>query len=159
MSGMETPMFRTIVVGTDGSERAARAVEQAAELARTLDATLHIVEAYKGIEDTVATAMASGAMVTSSPELGDVAKEEADTIGGGLEQLAASWRERGVDVQTHAISGSPAPVILETAIAVHADLIVVGNRGMTGAKRLLGSVPNTLAHRAECAVLIVRTDP
>src|SRR6185295_16231139 len=122
MSGMETPMFRTIVVGTDGSARAARAVEQAAELARTLDATLHVVQAYKGIEDTVATAMASGSMVTPSPELGDVAKEEADTVGGGLEQLAAHWRERGVDVETHAIPGSPAPVILETAAAVHADL-------------------------------------
>jgi nucleotide-binding universal stress UspA family protein len=56
------------------------------------------------------------------------------------------------------VSGSPAPVILETASAVGADLIVVGNRGMTGAKRILGSVPNTLAHHATCAVLIVRTE-
>jgi nucleotide-binding universal stress UspA family protein len=49
-------------------------------------------------------------------------------------------------------------VILETANALHADLIVVGNRGMTGAKRILGSVPNTLSHHASCAVLIVRTE-
>ncbi|HEY8215806.1 MAG TPA: universal stress protein [Acidimicrobiia bacterium] len=154
----DTPIFRTIVVGTDGSTRATRAVEQAADLARTLDATLHIVQAYKGVEETMATAMASGSMVTPSPELGDVAKEEAEAIGGGLEALAASLRERGVTVETHVVSGSPVPVILETANAVGADLIVVGNRGMAGAKRLLGSVPNTLAHRAGCAVLIVRTD-
>jgi nucleotide-binding universal stress UspA family protein len=152
------PMFRTIVVGTDGSARATRAVEQAADLARTLDATLHVVQAYKGVEETMATAMASGSMVTPSPELGDVAREEAQTVGGGLEDLAASLRERGVDVETHAVSGSPAPVILETANALDADLIVVGNRGMTGAKRILGSVPNTLSHHASCAVLIVRTE-
>jgi nucleotide-binding universal stress UspA family protein len=151
-------MFRTIVVGTDGSTRASRAVEQAAELAQTLDATLHIVRAYKGVEETMATAMASGAMVTPSPELGDVAKEEAEAVGSTLDSLAASVRERGVAVETHAVSGSPASVILATATAVGADLIVVGNRGMTGAKRILGSVPNTLAHHATCAVLIVRTE-
>jgi nucleotide-binding universal stress UspA family protein len=152
------PMFRTIVVGTDGSERATRAVEQAADLAQTLDATLHIVQAYKGVEETMATAMASGSMVTPSPELGAVAKEEAEAVGSTLEALAAGLRERGVTVETHVVSGSAAPVILETATAVGADLIVVGNRGMMGAKRLLGSVPNTLAHRATCAVLIVRTE-
>jgi nucleotide-binding universal stress UspA family protein len=151
-------MFRTIVVGTDGSARATRAVEQAADLAQTLAATLHVVRAYKGVEDTIATAMASGSMVTASPELGDVAKEEAEAVGGTLESLAAGLRERGVTVETHVVSGSPAPVILETATALGADLIVVGNRGMTGAKRVLGSVPNTLAHHATCAVLIVRTD-
>ena len=57
---MAEPMFRTILVGTDGSARATRAVEQAAEMAQTLDATLHIVRAYKGVEETMATAMASG---------------------------------------------------------------------------------------------------
>ena len=155
---MAEPMFRTIVVGTDGSARATRAVEQAADLAATLDATLHVVQAYKGVEETIATAMASGAMVTPSPELGDVAREEAEALGTTVESLAAGLRERGIAVETHVVSGSPAPVILETASAVGADLIVVGNRGMTGAKRILGSVPNTLAHHATCAVLIVRTE-
>ena len=49
------------------------------------------------------------------------------------------------------------PVLLDVATAFHADVIVIGNRGMTGAKRVLGSVPNTLSHHAECAVLIVPT--
>jgi nucleotide-binding universal stress UspA family protein len=97
-------------------------------------------------------------MVTPSPELGEVAKEEAEAVGSTLESLAASLRERGVSVESHAVSGSPATVILETAAALGADLIVVGNRGMTGATRILGSVPNTLAHRASCSVLIVRTE-
>jgi len=150
--------YTTIVVGTDGSERAMRAVEKAADLAKTLGATLHIVQAYKGVDDTVAAAMASGSMVVTSPELGDVAKEEADAIGGGLEAVADGLRGRGVAVETRAVPGSAANVILETAQALGAELIVVGNRGMTGAKRILGSVPNTLAHRAECAVLIVPTE-
>jgi nucleotide-binding universal stress UspA family protein len=151
-------MFQTIVVGTDGSARALRAVEKAAEIAQRFDATLHLVEAYKGVEQTMATAMASGSMVTTPPELDEVAHEEAGEVGNDLETQAADLRARGLRVETHAVSGSPAPAILETVEAVGADLIVVGNRGMTGAKRILGSVPNTLSHHAECAVLIVPTD-
>ena len=63
-----------------------------------------------------------------------------------------SIRADGVTVQAHAVSGSPASVLLDLAEDVGADVIVVGNRGMTGAKRILGSVPNTLAHHATCAV-------
>jgi nucleotide-binding universal stress UspA family protein len=150
-------MFTSIVVGSDGSERAAKAVAQAAELAKTVGATLYLVRAYKGVEQTMASAMAAGSMVTTMPELGDAAKEEASTITAALEQEAAPLRENGVTVDCRAEPGSPAPVLLETATAVKADLIVIGNRGMTGAKRILGSVPNTLAHHAECAVLIVQT--
>lgn len=151
-------MFETIVVGTDGSERAMRAVEKAADIAGRFDATLHIVRAYKGVEETMATAMASGSVVAATPELDDAAKEEASAIGAGLEALAAGARDRGVTVVTHAVAGGAATVILETAAAVGADLIVVGNRGMTGAKRILGSVPNTLSHHAGCSVLIVPTE-
>jgi len=115
------------------------------------------VQAYKGVEEAMASAMASG-MVTAPRDLDDVAQAEADTISETLETLASALRDRGVTVETHAATGSPASVILEQAAALGADLIVVGNRGMTGAKRILGSVPNTLAHHAECAVLIARTD-
>ena len=74
-----------------------------------------------------------------------------------MEQEATAIRESGVDVELHPHAGSPVPVLIEVAKAVNADVIVVGNRGMTGAKRILGSVPNTLSHHAECAVLIVPT--
>jgi nucleotide-binding universal stress UspA family protein len=100
---------------------------------------------------------AAEAMVGAA-DLDDVAREEARAAGSSLEALAAALRDRGITVETHAVPGSPSTVILETAAAVGADLIVVGNRGMTGAKRILGSVPNTLSHHAGCAVLIVRTD-
>ena len=61
-------------------------------------------------------------------------------------------------MQTHASAGSPAEALLEIAEAVGASTIVVGNRGMHGAKRVLGSIPNTVSHRARCNVLIVSTD-
>jgi nucleotide-binding universal stress UspA family protein len=56
------------------------------------------------------------------------------------------------------VSGSAADAILDTALAVDADLVVVGSQGMQGARRVLGSVPNSVAHGASCAVLIVKTD-
>ena len=66
-------------------------------------------------------------------------------------------RETKVRTQAHVLPGDPADVILQVAREVDADLIVVGNRGMHGARRVLGSVPNTLSHHAECSVLIVQT--
>jgi nucleotide-binding universal stress UspA family protein len=62
------------------------------------------------------------------------------------------------DVQTHASEGDPADAILDVAEEIKADLIVVGNKGMTGARRfLLGSVPNNVSHHAPCSVIIVKT--
>ena len=64
----------------------------------------------------------------------------------------------GVEVETFAREGDPADAILDVAEERDADLIVVGNKGMTGARRfLLGSVPNKVSHHAPCSVLIVRT--
>ncbi len=61
-------------------------------------------------------------------------------------------------MSTHAREGDPADAILEVAEQTDADLIVVGNKGMTGARRfLLGSVPNKISHHAPCSVYIVRT--
>jgi nucleotide-binding universal stress UspA family protein len=67
-------------------------------------------------------------------------------------------RDAGLDVETFAREGDPADAILDVAEERDADLIVVGNKGMTGARRfLLGSVPNKVSHHAPCSVLIVRT--
>jgi nucleotide-binding universal stress UspA family protein len=60
-------------------------------------------------------------------------------------------------VETHMVPRDPSDAICETARAVEADLIVVGNRGMKGMRRVLGSVPNSVAHHAPCDVLIVET--
>ena len=69
-----------------------------------------------------------------------------------------SRREAGVEVEIFARQGDPADAILDVAEETKADLIVVGNKGMTGARRfLLGSVPNKVSHHAPCSVLIIRT--
>ena len=76
----------------------------------------------------------------------------------GPEEAKALAEERGVPVEIFARRGDPADAILDVAEEQGADLIVVGNKGMTGAKRfLLGSVPNKISHHAPCSVLIIRT--
>ena len=75
-----------------------------------------------------------------------------------LSDAAEIAREAGVVVNTHAREGDPADAILDVAEALNAGLVIVGNKGMTGAKRfLLGSVPDKISHHAPCSVLIVRT--
>ena len=75
-----------------------------------------------------------------------------------LDKSAADAKKAKVDVVTHAREGDPADAILDVAEENGADLVMVGNKGMTGAKRfLLGSVPNKISHHAPCDVWIVRT--
>lgn len=150
-------MFKTIVVGTDGSDTAARAVRMAGELAAaTDDAVLHIVSVGKGVSRT-AVALAE----TSSTGLGVLGAEwEDDAVKGReevLKRAADSVARTGSRVETHARIGSPAEVLCEIAEQVRADLIVVGNRGMQGGRRVLGSVPNSVSHHAPCSLLIAET--
>ena len=75
-----------------------------------------------------------------------------------MREAATAAEAAGLQVRTFARQGDPADAILDVAEEQHADLIVVGNKGMTGAKRfLLGSVPNRVSHHAPCSVLIIRT--
>ena len=146
-------MFGRIVVGTDGSDTASEAVRRAIEIAKLSEAKLEIVSAYEPI---------SGERLRDeSAELpGDVQhtvnpREDVNLI---LENAAAEAKQADVDVITHPREGDPADAILDIAEENNADLLVVGNKGMTGAKRfLLGSVPNKISHHAPCDVLIVRT--
>jgi nucleotide-binding universal stress UspA family protein len=145
-------MSESIVVGTDGSDTAARAVDEAVRLAKALGAEIRIVSAYEPLR---------GAKIVGAPE--GAAKVWAplpDTlVNSTLEQAAAKVRTSGVRVETHAVEKDPADALLEVAAEVGASLIVVGSRGMHGAKRfVLGSVPNKVSHRAPCNVLIVSTD-
>jgi nucleotide-binding universal stress UspA family protein len=81
-----------------------------------------------------------------------------EDVDATLDRAAEAAVERGLDVETFARQGDPADAILDVAEEQRADLIVVGNKGMTGAKRfLLGSVPNKVSHHAPCSVLIIRT--
>jgi nucleotide-binding universal stress UspA family protein len=144
-------MFDTIVVGTDGKSRSRQAVETAAQLARTHSASLHLVHAFRS---TLQMAGAAG-----DPTLGLAATTDADVEAAARERVGelAKAVGDGLEVQTYCIGQQAAAAILSVADNVDADLIVVGNRGMAGARRVLGSVPNSVAHGARCAVLIVPT--
>jgi nucleotide-binding universal stress UspA family protein len=146
-------MFASIVVGTDGSETASEAVRQATELATSLGAALHVVSAYEPVPEGRLRLERQDAPAdlewTINPR---------EDVEATLKTAAEKIEEAGVKVQTFAREGDPADAILDVAEEQNADLIVVGNKGMTGAKRfLLGSVPNKVSHHAPCSVLIIRT--
>jgi nucleotide-binding universal stress UspA family protein len=146
-------LFERIVVGTDGSETAAEAVRQAIELAKLSGAKLDIVSAYEPIPQERLREEASEVPGDIAHAVGP--REDVNVV---LEGASGRAREAGVEVQTHPREGDPADAIIDVAEEVDADLIVVGNKGMTGAKRfLLGSVPNKISHHAPCGVYIVRT--
>lgn len=146
-------MFTRIVVGTDGSETAAQAVGQAIELAKAFGAQLSIVSAYSPASSRRVKGELSEAPTDVQYEIGP--REDVILI---LDAAAAEAKGAGIEVQTHPVEGDPADAILNVAEETKADLIVVGNKGMTGARRyLLGSVPNNVSHHAPCSVIIVRT--
>ena len=146
-------MYASIVVGTDGSDTARQAVRQAAELAARLGATLRIVSAY---EPVPAGRLREEAQ-QMPPDLEWTVNPRED-VDATLRDAAETARTSGVEAETYARQGDPADAILDVAEEQSADLIVVGNKGMTGARRfLLGSVPNRVSHHAPCSVLIIRT--
>jgi nucleotide-binding universal stress UspA family protein len=147
-------MFGSIVVGTDGSDTAKTAVRYSIDLARQLGARLQIVSAYEPVPDQ----RLRNERIEVPKDLQWMVNPRADVLQM-LEETEAEAREAGVgDVETFARQGDAADAILDVAEEQRSDLIVVGNKGMTGAKRfLLGSVPNKVSHHAPCSVLVVRT--
>lgn len=147
-------MFTSIVVGTDGSDTAKKAVGRAISLAAQIGARLEIVSAYEPVSEQ--RLREEKQQVPGDLQWMVTPREDVDAT---LEEAAEEARTTGVaEVRVHARQGDPADAILDVAEELDADLIVVGNKGMTGAKRfLLGSVPNKISHHAPCSVLIVRT--
>jgi nucleotide-binding universal stress UspA family protein len=146
-------VFNRIVVGTDGSDTAGEAVRQALGLAKLAGAQLSIVSAYQPVSKQRLQSEQEGAPVDVQHEIGP--REDVNLV---LDAAAASAKQEGVEVRTHPVEGDPAEAVLTVAEDTKADLIVVGNKGMTGARRfLLGSVPNNVSHHAPCSVMIVRT--
>jgi nucleotide-binding universal stress UspA family protein len=146
-------MFKSIVVGTDGSDTATQAVREAIDLATALGAKLELVSAYEPVP-----AQRLNEERRQAPEDLQWAINPREDVDATLEAAAAPAREAGVEVDLYARQGDPADAILDVAEELKADLIIVGNKGMTGAKRfLLGSVPNKVSHHAPCSVLIIRT--
>ena len=123
-------MYSRILVGTDGSATAARAVDRAVEVATVTGASLTVLSAGKGDSGL------------------KVAQQEADR-----------HRDSGVQIDARSSSKDPVSALIDTAEEGGYDLIVVGNKGMTGARRFIpiGAVPNKVIHHLPTAVLIVRT--
>ena len=146
-------MFKSIVVGTDGSETAGVAVQHAIDLARQVGATLQIVSAFEPVAEK-----------RLRSESRDVPKDaewmvhEREDVDATLSEAEEQAKGAGVTVETFARQGDPADAILDVAEEQGSDLIIVGNKGMRGTKRfLLGSVPNKVSHHAPSSVLIIRT--
>ena len=140
-------MFNSVVVGSDDSQTARQAVVAAANVAQVAGGKLHIVTAYdpKSVRRE---------HLPSELQLSTVT-HPADML---LNDLATIAKDRGLEVTVHAATGDPATAIVHIAEQENADLVVVGNKGMKGARRILGSVPNSVAHAAPCSVLIVDTE-
>jgi nucleotide-binding universal stress UspA family protein len=147
-------LFASIVVGTDGSDTATTAVRYAIDLARELGARLQIVSAYEPVSDQ----RLRNERVEVPKDLQWIVNPHEDVLAM-LDRARHDAQLAGVEeVETFARQGDAADAIVDVAEEQRSDLIVVGNRGMTGAKRfLLGSVPNRVSHHAPCSVLIVRT--
>jgi nucleotide-binding universal stress UspA family protein len=142
-------VFSNIVVGTDGSDTAAEAVALAVELAREGGAKLHLVV---GVPSSAGVSVPAGGANVSDPSGGGQRRNAAAAM---LENVAGGVK--GLETEIHIGNGDPAEVIVRYADEVGADLIVVGSRGMRGTRRILGSVPNSVAHKAGCNVLIAKT--
>jgi nucleotide-binding universal stress UspA family protein len=123
-------MFERILVGSDGSSTAAKAVDRAVEVARNTGASLTILTAAR---------LERGAVVVAA---------EARRHEGS-----------GVPIDTKVVDSDPVSALIEEARDGHFDLLVMGNKGMTGLSRFfrLGSVPNKVSHHLPCNLLIVKT--
>ena len=144
-------MSDSIVVGTDGSETAKQAVTEAVRLAQALEAPVHVVSAYQPMLAKVSGAPEGAAKVWQPLPDGEVERI--------LDQAVARVRLAGVEASAHAVRKDAAAALIDVADEVGASMIVVGSKGMHGARRLaLGNVPNKVSHHAHCSVLIVATD-
>ena len=129
-------MISTIAVGTDGSETAAEAVKQAAELATRFDAELVLLSAFKD-----GPAPATGGDDAQTREI--------------LARTEAALGEQGIECRTIVDEGDPADVLVRLAADCGADVLVIGNKGIQ--RRVLGSVPKTITHNADCSVFVIKT--
>ena len=136
----------TVAVGTDGSATAGRAVSEAAQIARRFEAKLVLLSAFKEGE-------------TPAPGDPDVelqwATNSAARVRSLLDRVEDRLRREGIECETRADEGNPADVLVRLATECGADLLVIGNKGMN--RRVLGSVPNAVTHKAGCSVLVVKT--
>jgi nucleotide-binding universal stress UspA family protein len=140
-------MISTVAVGTDGSATAEEAVKQAAELARRFGAKLVLLSAFPGSRGSPA-----GRGQDVELQWAVSSRARVKTILGRSEE---TLRQAGIECETRSDEGDPADVLVRLASECGADLLVIGNKGMK--RRVLGSVPNTVTHQADCTVMVVKT--
>ncbi|APE14578.1 universal stress protein [Mycolicibacterium pallens] len=143
--------YKTVVVGTDGSDSSLRAVDRAGYLASEPGSKVIVATAYfPANEDTRAA---------------DLLKDEGYKMAGNapIYAILREARDRAkaagaAEVEERAVVGAPVDALVDLAEEVSADLLIVGNVGLsTIAGRLLGSVPANVARRSKSDVLIVHT--
>jgi nucleotide-binding universal stress UspA family protein len=138
-------MITTVAVGTDGSETAGDALKMAAEIARRFDARIVLLSAFDE---------ARASRSPTDPE-GEWSYSPATVLRELLSRAEEDLRRDGLEARSMVEPGDPAEVLVRLAEECDADLLVVGNKGMK--RRVLGSVPNTVTHRAPCSVVVVKT--
>ncbi len=136
-------MISTVAVGTDGSETAREAVKQAADFARRFDAKLVLLSAFK---DGPPPPDADESQWSYSP---------ASQLREILARTEAEMNEQGIECTTAVDEGEPADVLVRLADECGADVLVIGNKGLQ--RRVLGSVPKSVAQNADCSVFVVKT--
>jgi nucleotide-binding universal stress UspA family protein len=136
------PSSESIIVGTDGTDTAERAVDRAGAIARALGSTVHVLSAYSDI---------------NTPWVGSGKQGDRTHAEQHVDRARKRLTKQGIESETHLTNQEPGRALVAMADEQHAQMIVVGNRGMTGVKRVLGSVPNYVSHHADCDVLIVGT--
>lgn len=157
--------YGTIVVGTDGSATAAKAVREAGRLAGVHGARLVVATAYAGHHVDAMSQLAGTPATAVSTRQAQAPAELAWTLTdrAQAEATASAGRRAAVEAgagEVHVLSdeGAPREVLLEAVRLHDADLVVVGSVGLRGARRLLGSVAEAVLHHAPCDVLVVETD-
>jgi nucleotide-binding universal stress UspA family protein len=143
-------MVKTVAVGTDGSGTAGKAVEFAIDLAKRYGARLVVISSYRPVPET--NVFKDQEQAPQEVQWAINPDQEVNDILANAESHAHA---AGLEVTTIATQGNPADVLIKHSAEQGADVLVVGNRGMQ--RRVLGSVPNTVAHKAACSVMIVKT--
>lgn len=123
------PRYSRVLVGSDGTDRAGRAVQRAIEVAKALGASVTILGVGRG-----------------------------EKLQSALERQREGLATDGVSIEVRVEDGNAAQVLIEVAEREGFDMLVLGNKGMSGMERLrLGAVPNKVSHHLPCSLLIVKT--
>jgi nucleotide-binding universal stress UspA family protein len=146
----EDVVLETIAVGTDGSATATKAVEFALDLAERYKARVVIISSYRPVSESRLRQEQKEA-----PQELQWSLNPAEDVEATLRDVEGLADERGLKWTSEAREGDPADVLVDLAEEHGADILVIGNKGMH--RRVLGSVPNSVSHKANCSVMIVKT--